>query len=437
LIIILVIAIFAVLGFVYYRGNNTGTAGGNGGGGTNFFARFNPFARNTNIPGSSTPGGNENPGQPAGEVEVTAGKLRKVSSLPVAGFAVFLKERLKEIPVPIEVVGDSASKTAPKTNAKPTPPPTEFMPALRYVERATGNIYQTFADKIEERKFSRTVIPKIHDAFFGRSGQAVVMRHLKPDDQTIETFVGALPKEILGEDVDNYEITGSFLAENIQDLSLSPDTSRMFYLLNGGEGVVGTIFSFQDSKKIQVFGSPFTEWLSYWPSSKIVTLSTKPSALVPGYMYMINLDTKGLTRVLSGINGLTTLMSPDGKLVLYGDNNLSLQAYQRDTKTSTLLGVRTLPEKCTWNKVSAFVYCAVPVDPPAGLYPDGWYRGEIAFSDQIWRINIESGSAELLADPLLLLGTEIDGTRLALDAGEDYLFFVNKKDSSLWELKLD
>ena len=31
---------------------------------------------------------------------------------------------------------------------------------------------------------------------------------------------------------------------------------------------------------------------------------------------------------------------------------------------------------------------------------------------------------------------KLDGIKLALDAGENYLFFVNKKDSFLWELNL-
>ena len=94
-------------------------------------------------------------------------------------------------------------------------PATEFMPALRYVNKATGNIYQTFADKIDERKFSSTVVPKVYDAYFGNNGQSVIMRYLK-DDKTIETFIGALQKEYLGADsVGTNEVAGSFLPENI------------------------------------------------------------------------------------------------------------------------------------------------------------------------------------------------------------------------------
>ena len=197
-------------------------------------------------------------------------------------------------------------------------------PALRYVNKATGNIYQTFADKIDERKFSSTTIPKVYEALFGNKGESVIMRYLKTDNKTIETFVGTLPKEYLGADsIGTSEITGSFLPENISDISVAPDTSKIFYLFDIGDSVVGVTFTLQTNTKVQVFDSPFTEWLSFWPNNKMITLTTKPSANVPGFMYAINPDRKpastsaslggDFNKILSGINGLTTLTSPDGK----------------------------------------------------------------------------------------------------------------------------
>ena len=42
----------------------------------------------------------------------------------------------------------------------------------------------------------------------------------------------------------------------------------------------------------------------------------------------------------------------------------------------------------------------------------------------------------MIANPLDIVKEEIDGIKPALDESEDYLFFVNKKDSFLWELEL-
>ncbi len=444
LIIVLVIAVIAVYGFLYFKNNNTG--GEDTGTGINFLSQFNPF--NSKPPTKpNTPGGtdipNTEPGTNNTETENSIAKLKKVSSISVAGFGLFMKERLKEVPVPIPpaTTVDGTPATPPaKTNTKPTPPPTELALAIRYVDRATGNIFQTFADKIEERKFSQTVIPKVYDAYFGKNAESVVMRHLKTNERTIETFLGTLPKEKLGEDIESNEIKGTFLNDNIKDISISPDATKMFYLFNSvaasGESAIGTILNFADSKKIQIFSSPFTEWLSLWATPKTITLTTKPAGVVAGYMYTIDVDKKNLVKMLGGINGLTTSTSPNGKLVLYANNNLSLSLYHTDTKISEAVEINTLPEKCVWNKTSEFVYCAVPQDPTAGSYPDDWYKGEVTFSDQIWRINVQDGTANILADLSAAAGEDIDGIKLAVDSGENYLFFVNKKDSILWELAL-
>ena len=460
LIITLTLAVLAFFSFSYFAKDNGEGDNNPVSEGINFLSQFNPFRSDDNKKDEANPpfvdeNGDlqENPD----EVEIVA-KLKQVSSLPIAGFTIFMKERFKEIPVietPLTPATENQTSTTTTSqgepsgkvevkpevkkviNKTPAPAPTEFMEALRYVDRSTGNIYQTFIDKIQEIKFSSTVIPKIYDAYFGNHGESVVMRRLKGDGVTIETFLGQLPKEKLGADGEIIETKGIFLTENIQDISPSPDQSKIFYLTNVSNSIVGNILNLRDSKKSQIFDSSFTEWLSFWPSSKSVTLTTKPSGIVLGYMYALDVDKKSFTRVLGDIYGLTTLTSPTGKLVLYSDSNLSLNVYNTETKASTALGVRTLPEKCVWNKTSEYVYCAVPKSIPGLTYPDAWYQGEASFEDQIWKIGIKDVKNTVLVDPILELGgVETDGIKLSLSAYEDYLFFVNKKDSILWELKL-
>ena len=439
IVIILVVIVAVVFGFFYFYqpANKTDTTEG-----TNFLANFLPFGKSK----TTTPTNTNTPTDVSGYVPTTEGetqnaRLKKISSFPVAGYGVFMKERFTptEVGAPTQV-GEEIK------NTKPVVPPTEFAPALRYVNKATGNIYQTFADRIDERKFSSTVIPKVYEAFFGNKGESVVMRYLKGDN-TIETFVGTLQKEYLGADsIGTNEVTGSFLPENISDISVSSDSSKIFYLFDTGDSAAGVAFTLQTNTKIQVFDSPFTEWLSSWPNSKMITVTTKPSANVPGYMYAINSDKKpaststslggDFNKILGDINGLTTLASPNGKMVLYADNNLSLNVFTIETGNSNLLGVKTLPEKCVWGTASNTVYCAVPNFIDRGQYPDSWYQGEVSFSDQIWKIDVASGNTTMISDPSSVNGEEVDGIKLSLDEGQNYLFFVNKKDSYLWELNL-
>ncbi len=420
-IILLVIAI--LFGFAYFFQSKTQPAGTTSG--TNFWASFLPF-------GKSNPVTPENNGTtdvsgytPASDATQAENRLQKVSTFPVAGYGVFMKERFKE------VIRDTGGQ-------KPAPPTTEFAPALRYINKATGNIYQTFADKIDERKFSSVVVPKVYEAYFGNGGNSVVVRYLKDDGKTVETYVGTLQKEYLGADsVGNNTLTGSFLPENISSISISPDSNKLFYLFGVSGSSIGVSYSLQNSTKVQIFESPFTEWLPVWAKGSIITLTTKPSSDVPGYMYVINPDRKDFNKVLGGINGLTTLASPDGKLVLYSDSSLSLYIFNTETRDSTSLGINTLPDKCVWNNSGEEVYCAVPRFIPDGSYPDSWYQGEVSFSDQIWRIDARSGNTSMLADPLSIAGNaDIDGVNLSLDNKENFLFLINKKDSYLWELKL-
>ena len=450
LIIIVTIILAIILGFWYFQKPSSTE---NGGIGTNFFSSFNPFGRKTNPP-PTTPPVDVSGYVPPTDINTETPKLKlvKVSSMPIAGFAIFQKERLKEITstqilsaggeqqiTPSTTTQNTTTNTpkGKKIQVKPIIPLTEFVSALRYVDRATGNIYQAFADKLEERRFSLTVIPKVYEAYFGNNGDSVIMRYLRNDDITIATFFGSLPKELVGDvTTGDKEVKGSFLPDNITDMTTSPDTQKVFYLFNTGEIANGVVADLVGNKKIQVFDSPFTEWLTFWPNNKIITLTTKPASGVMGYMYEVNTDKKDFSRTLGGIAGLTTLTSPNTKLVLYGDDNLSLNIFNKETKASIPLGIKTMPEKCVWNKLSSYIYCSVPKVIYGALYPDSWYQGETSFDDQIWKIDAASGNATMIANPLDIVKEEIDGIKPALDESEDYLFFVNKKDSFLWELEL-
>lgn len=430
-ILVVAVLILATLAILYFRKPQDPGSGGSGSFGDNFFGGFPYFGRS----GGDTPGeGGSGPSDVSGDgtedrEEIPAANLKKVSGFPVAGYGVFMRERYNSVEMP--------AQEAAAVESVPVAPATELAPSLKYVEKATGNIYQTFADKIDERKLSSTMIPMVREALFGLNGESVIMRYLKKDSKTIETFAGKLPKEYAGADGGVVEIEGTFLSENISDVSLSPDSSKIFYLSEIKDEVAGISFDLASGAKTQVFDSPFTEWLSFWPKEEIITLTTKPSSGVPGYMYSIDPSKKTMNKVLSGVNGLTTLTSPDGKKILWSDNSLFMKVFDADKKDSSLVGVRTMPEKCVWGKGSDVLYCAVPKFIPGGQYPDAWYQGEVSFMDEIWKIYPGAGSTMMILDPSKAeTPLETDAIKLALDQNEEYLFFINKKDSYLWELPL-
>jgi Tol biopolymer transport system component len=157
-------------------------------------------------------------------------------------------------------------------------------------------------------------------------------------------------------------------------------------------------------------------------------------------MYKLNPTTLNFEKILGDIDGLVTLMSPTGDKIIYSESRSgSPNLYSFDTKTqqTSNLFFRTFTDKCTWSaKEADVVYCAVPQDIAYGDYPDAWYQGLIFFTDDIWKINTKTGETRLIAKLNQLGDSAIDVINPALSQNEDYFVFNNKKDLSLWGLKL-
>ncbi len=426
--IILAVAV-VVFGFMFFfqrpATDNTNTPR------TNFFGQFFPFGRNnqTQNPTDNTVDlSGENPNQ---NEQTFIPKMAKISSMPVAGFIAYEKERFINLPIVEPTEGEVIS------NEAPTAPPTEFVPFVKYIAKADANVYQTFLDKIDERRLSTTIIPKIHDAYFSKDGESVIVRYLKSDNQTIETFLGRLPKDVIGGDItDNTNLRGSFLPDNVTDISVSNNKEQFFYLVDGKDFSTGNTIDKTGDKKTLVFDSPFTEWLSNWANKDSIIITTKPASNFAGIAYSLDPNKKELRKVLSGINGLVTLGSPDGKKLLYSDNNLNLFTLNTENNQRQQISIRTLAEKCIWSNDSENIFCSVPQNVSGSSYPELWYQGEVSFSDSFWKINTNTGETLNIANSEEIAGESVDGIKLSLNEKESHLFFINKKDSFLWVIRL-
>jgi hypothetical protein len=100
--------------------------------------------------------------------------------------------------------------------------------------------------------------------------------------------------------------------------------------------------------------------------------------------------------------------------------------------------IETFADKCTWSvRGAAVIYCATPIDwNPIGE-PENWYAGVTHFSDRIWKFDIDEDIAQVISEPKSTLGIDIDVVDLKLSPDENYLVFINKRDLSLWALRLE
>jgi hypothetical protein len=153
ILIVIILLIGAASFSYYYFYKPTNTTGGDSSP-INFISEFFPFGKSTTTSTGETPAPTDISGYipPEGPAEIPKELLTKISTMPIAGYGVFMKERFKEEiktePEPLTPVEEVPTTKKGEKKIIPVAPTTEFVPSLRYMERATGNIYQTFADKI-------------------------------------------------------------------------------------------------------------------------------------------------------------------------------------------------------------------------------------------------------------------------------------------------
>lgn len=342
--------------------------------------------------------------------------LRKLHAAPVAGASIF-------------------ERRIPGTTTRET--------IVRLIERGVGHLYETTLTSFAEKRISNETRLKIYEGIWGGGGAAVAARYADEGSGVVRTYAMTLRDRPAGADTEGalVDITGVFLPENISSFAPSPDGSdRVAYVLpiaNGSSEIVTS--SFGGKRSARLFSSPLKEWLLSWPNRETLALASKPSEKVPGVLYFIDTRSGQPTKILGGAEGLTARVKPDGKKVLYATTRggaLSLFIYDIARGESAPLSPPTLPEKCVWGeREKDVVYCGVPRVPGAGL-PDAWYQGVRSFSDDIWKFNLSTGAAELIASPEKLGGDELDLVEPLLGPSDSILVFINKKDSSLWSLDL-
>ncbi len=420
--------------------------------------QFFPFGNNDN---TTVPTSDGKPIEDGGDDQTTETPveiplaLTQLTTEPVAGLIPITATKIvftEESTAP--TITEESPFTTPSSveiqvpvTAEPTTE-TITVPGVRYIVQNSGNIFDLYLDTKKATRITNTTIPRIYDAYFGNGGKNVIARYLEDDRKTITTFSGStslplaqLPAENASDVVPPIEpsqLLGMFFPTNILSLSISDKGDRVFYLEDRPDGSYGTSADFTNALKGSTFTSGLKEWNTEWMTDKTILFTTKPSGLVPGYAYTFDTTTKTFLKTIGAIPGLTTNVSPSGKKILFGEGGkgtLSVKVYDLSTKEIVDLGLKTLPEKCTWDS-DDILYCAIPKSLPSSTYPDAWYQGKVSFSDSIWKLNLIDNTYITINNPETV-GESIDLVAPALSQERNHLYFINKKNSTLWVLELN
>jgi len=316
----------------------------------------------------------------------------------------------------------------------------------RYIDQETGNVYDAPLEVVLTKRISNTTILKTRRIIWMPQATSFMAEYLGDDDETIQSFYGTI-KATSTPEVEG-TVSGSFLEDGIKDAFLmtpasasttSSNPAKVFYLKDGTVGVEGYTIEGAGKKRTKVFSSPLKEWLITGVVGDTVYLQTKSSRKAGSYLFTYNLKTGGFTPLLSSITGLSTLPSPKGNKILYSETSTGvprLVIFDVSKKTYSTLSLKTFAEKCVWTNDESIVYCAVPSVVSPGELPDSWYQGISSFTDNLWSVSVSSEQVKEVA-ALVDNSYYLDIIDPKLDSGNHFIVFQNKRDGSLWSVRLN
>ncbi len=351
--------------------------------------------------------------------EIIIPKLRKLSDVPVSGYIAFDRATTTKT-----IVGTSTVKAS-----------TTVEMAVRYMEKSTGQIYETTDHSFSIKRLSNTTVGIFDQATFSNP-QSFVARRFNEDTSVIDTYIGSLVK--IGTSTDDMRTVGAYYPRNPNTMAVRG--TSIFALYEYPLNADGYVTQTAPVKETKVFTSPLSGWDAEWINKDLLLLTTKPNAGYDGYAYSFNPTTKKRTALFGPIAGLTAKVNSTATAGLYAqsDNNgLSLFVSNFKNDKPLRLSSVTLPEKCVFSlKNPLIAYCAVPRPLPPGSYPEDWYKGKVQFDDAIVKIDLDKN----IETPIVNLhdegGIAIDAVNLSLNERETFLMFQNKRDGFVWSYDL-
>jgi len=308
---------------------------------------------------------------------------------------------------------------------------------VRFVDQATGFVYETQLFSPIQNRLSNTTIPLAYNAVWDAANNSFVAQYLA-DDNTVSTNVMTLKSSGSVGTSTGQTISGFSLSTNVSSVSVLGET--VFYLQSFTGLSQGFISTIDGKTKKQIWQSPISELSAQMVSANSVALTTKPYQNIPGFVYLVSTASGSVKKLLGDVPGLVTLVSPDASEVLYStqsDAGSQMALYNVKTNTAQNTTPATFPEKCVWSKKdTTIVYCAVPENSLDGTSLTAWYMGQISFADDIWKYDLKQNTASIIERLTNDAGEQIDVIKPMLSDSEQYLVFTNKIDGTLWSLDL-
>ncbi|MBI2055554.1 MAG: hypothetical protein HYT42_01535 [Candidatus Sungbacteria bacterium] len=298
--------------------------------------------------------------------------------------------------------------------------------SLLYVQREDGRVFSSDLDGDNEKRLTTLTVLGTFDVSWSPKKDSAAVFYF--ENNAVKKFINGVA-------------TGTasrILPSEASSLDWSPDGLSMVYLVRRASDTALVIADAANQNPRVVFFTPIPDFTVQWISRNMILLVSRPSGLAPSLVMSFDISARRSEVLFANLNGAVITPSPDGNFLLLSQSSAdgqaqTLELYDFKKKLSSKLNrAVTIAEKCAFALDAKKIYCGLPRDGIAGPSPDEWYKGEVSFSDRVVEFDAASGAVSTLMDN----EADVDVVSPFVSKDGKYLFFRDKKTSTLWRLTL-
>lgn len=223
--------------------------------------------------------------------------------------------------------------------------------------------------------------------------------------------------------------------KNVVSAAWHPSQNQIVYLKSDTNVLSLKMITLATQKTTEVIKLNMEDVILEWVTPDEIYISEKPSSLLAGSVWALNISKKTLRPVVKDEYGLMVQWAEDGKTALKftsrrGENKIEFIDLNNTTLSAVGLSL-TLPSKCVFEGV--IIYCAVSRNIPDNIIlPDDYLKLKFYSEDDFWSWNTETGETKLIFD---FKNESIDAEKI--DKNGSKLFFINRYTGSLNSLEIE
>lgn len=378
----------------------------------------------------STPTEDTPPTEAESNSEYVPPTLRQISFEPIAGFTHYATTSISTT----TSINEEGAELVATTTATST--------VFRFQERASGHIYDVFEFMLAPQKVSNITVQKPYHTIFSNDPNLFIYVMPTLNNEQIKSTRA----QIIPEQPETETASSTPQSLNQTDISTAatnfvhiPSNDQIVYSIPKLTGSEVYISDFTRQNERLLITLPFKEFSIEPLSDTHVLIQTHASRDSVGFAYSLRLSNGVLSKILGNIPGLLLKVSSDQNFVLYSESDRSrpiIRTLDRTTGEVRRIGIDTIPEKCIFSTVVVSdIYCFGSPLYKAGTYPDDWYKGKIFNADDLYKIDLTTGTVKTLyvfEDDI----SDFDVIKPQITQNDGHIAFMSKYDLTLWAIDL-